>query len=226
MIYKLVRLLANIASFLTTRSKFHGVEKLPLTGGCIIASNHLGRLDVLLVYHVLNRNDIILVVAEKYRKYALVRWLSKQLDAIFIDRYHSDFVAMRKVLERLKSGGVFAVAPEGTRSRTEALQEGRQGPAYLASKAGVPIYPVGAIGTEDSLVKRKLKHLQRTSVEGWVGDPIYLPPLPRENRDQVLQQYTDEIMCQIAALLPVKYRGVYAEHPRLQEILHEKETQL
>jgi hypothetical protein len=26
-------------------------------------------------------------------------------------------------------------------------------------------------------------------------------------------------MCQIAALLPEKYRGVYADHPRLKELL-------
>ncbi len=26
-------------------------------------------------------------------------------------------------------------------------------------------------------------------------------------------------MCQIAAILPEKYRGIYAEHPRLKELL-------
>jgi len=36
----------------------------------------------------------------------------------------------------------------------------------------------------------------------------------------VLKQYTDEIMCHIAAILPEKYRGVYAEHPRLKELLN------
>jgi 1-acyl-sn-glycerol-3-phosphate acyltransferase len=46
-----------------------------------------------------------------------------------------------------------------------------------------------------------------------------LPPLPRGNRDEVLKKYTDEIMCHIAALLPERYRGVYADHPRLKELL-------
>ena len=42
---------------------------------------------------------------------------------------------------------------------------------------------------------------------------------PRENRDEFLQQQTDEIMAQIAVLLPEKYRGVYEKHPRVAELL-------
>jgi 1-acyl-sn-glycerol-3-phosphate acyltransferase len=34
----------------------------------------------------------------------------------------------------------------------------------------------------------------------------------------MLKQYTDELMCRIAVMLPEKYRGVYAEHPRLKEL--------
>jgi hypothetical protein len=34
-----------------------------------------------------------------------------------------------------------------------------------------------------------------------------------------MRQITDEIMCQIAVRLPEKYRGVYADHPRLRELL-------
>ena len=37
-------------------------------------------------------------------------------------------------------------------------------------------------------------------------------------REQAMREATDEIMCQIGALLPEKYRGVYAEHPRLKEL--------
>jgi 1-acyl-sn-glycerol-3-phosphate acyltransferase len=54
-----------------------------------------------------------------------------------------------------------------------------------------------------------------------IGKPFTLPPLPRENRDQVLQEYTDEIMCRIAALIPEKYWGVYKDHPRLHELVEQ-----
>jgi 1-acyl-sn-glycerol-3-phosphate acyltransferase len=64
-----------------------------------------------------------------------------------------------------------------------------------------------------------LKRFRRGHITVTAGPAFTLPPLPRENRDQVLQQYTDEIMCHIAALLPEKYRGVYSNHARLKELL-------
>jgi 1-acyl-sn-glycerol-3-phosphate acyltransferase len=47
-----------------------------------------------------------------------------------------------------------------------------------------------------------------------------LPPLTNKDREAQLQQDTEEIMCQIAALLPESYRGVYADHPRTIELLN------
>ncbi|HSO14048.1 MAG TPA: hypothetical protein VLT51_16855, partial [Anaerolineales bacterium] len=67
-----------------------------------------------------------------------------------------------------------------------------------------------------------LKRLKRTRMTVTAGPSFTLPPLPKENRDEALKQYTDEIMCHIAALLPEKYRGVYEEHPRLKELLEQE----
>ncbi len=197
-----------------------GLEKIPRKGGCIVASNHLGRLDVALVYTVLPRDDIILIVAEKYQKSAFFRWIAKTLDAIFVDRYRSDFKTLRQVLRRLERGEILGIAPEGTRSKTESLLPGQPGTAYLASKTGVPVLPAAITGTEDRVVKQMLRRFRRAEVTVRIGDPFTLPQLPRKNRDQILQDYTDEIMCRIAALLPERYRGVYAQNPRLQEILN------
>jgi len=111
------------------------------------------------------------------------------------------------------------IAPEGTRSRTGSLIEAKPGVSYLATKLNRPIVPVGITGTEDQALIVNLKKLRRGHITVTAGHPFMLPPLPRENRDEVLKQYTDEIMCHIAALLPEKYRGVYANHPRLKELL-------
>jgi 1-acyl-sn-glycerol-3-phosphate acyltransferase len=219
MTYHLIRLFIILICRLTMRLDIDGEQKLPRQGSCIVASNHLGRLDVPLVYYFMRRDDVIVIVAEKYQKYALVRWATRKLNAIFVDRYHSDFSAMRQVLKRLKAGEAFVVAPEGTRSPTGALIEGKPGAAYLAAASGVPILPVAVIGTEDKVAFKELKRLHRVKVRGWVGEPFTLPALPRADREQALQTYTDEIMCRIAALLPEEYRGVYADHPRLKELL-------
>jgi 1-acyl-sn-glycerol-3-phosphate acyltransferase len=53
------------------------------------------------------------------------------------------------------------------------------------------------------------------------GTPFTLPPLPEEDRPAHLRQHTDEIMCRIAVLLPARYHGVHANHPRLKELLSE-----
>ena len=111
------------------------------------------------------------------------------------------------------------LAPEGTRSQSGALLEGRPGASYLATKANVPIIPVALMGTEDWLVKSQITRLRRSKVIIKVGKPFTLPPIKGEYRENSLQDHTDEIMLRIAALLPPAYRGVYANHPRLHEFL-------
>jgi 1-acyl-sn-glycerol-3-phosphate acyltransferase len=219
MLEKFFRGLIKLIISLTCKVTIIGQEKIPREGGCIVAANHIGRLDALFVYTVLPRNDVILTVAEKYQSIGFFRWAGRTMDVLWIDRFNTDFGTLRKVLQRLKKGEIYGVAPEGTRSKTEALQPGKMGTVYLAAKTQVPILPAAFTGTEDRLIRMNLKRLKRTPVTVTIGDPINLPSLPRADRDEFLQQTTDELMCQIAAMLPEKYHGVYAQHPRLQEIL-------
>jgi len=218
-----VRAIIHLFFRLFIRLEADGLENLPAQGGFIIAANHLGRLDVPLVYHLLERRDISLMVAEKYHKYAIYRWLVKNMNAIWVNRFGADFSVLRAMLQRLRQGSVLVIAPEGTRSPTGALIEGKPGVSYLAAKAGVPIVPVGSTGTQDSLVKSTFLRFKKPHIALKVGKPFNLPPLDGRDRDSVLEGYTTEIMCQIAALLPPEYRGVYAEHPRLQAVLSEQE---
>jgi 1-acyl-sn-glycerol-3-phosphate acyltransferase len=202
-----------------------GMENIPVQGSYVAVSNHLGRLDPALVYYLLTRKDVYLLVAEKYQKYAVVRWLVRHLDGMFIDRYNADFRTLRVILERLQNGGVVALAPEGTRSSSVALIHAWPGASYLAAKAGVPVLPVAVTGTEDVVVKDRLRHFKRIHIRIRVGEPFMLPPLNKQERDKILQQSTDEMMCQIAALLPPAYRGIYADHPRLAELLRSTPSQ-
>jgi 1-acyl-sn-glycerol-3-phosphate acyltransferase len=72
-------------------------------------------------------------------------------------------------------------------------------------------------GTEDAVAQ--LFRFRRPLIRVCVGQPFTLPPVERRQRAEMLQRNTDEIMCQIAALLPPEYRGAYADHPRLAELL-------
>lgn len=223
MFLRTIRTVFRVVVSTGARVTMTGYENIPREGGAIVVTNHIGRLDAMLGVVLSNRDDIILMIADKYYKYPLWRNLGDNLDAIWLDREEVDFHSLREVMRRLKKGGILGIAPEGTRSKTEALVPGKPGAAYLASRSQVPLIPVGVAGTEDRLVKQRLKRLRRLDISINIGKPFMLPPLPRKNRDEFLEQSTDEIMCQIAALLPPEYRGVYADYPRVSELLLEQQ---
>ncbi|MEX2143185.1 MAG: lysophospholipid acyltransferase family protein [Anaerolineales bacterium] len=208
------RKVAALLAYSITRLDISGGERLKNTEGTVIVvSNHLGRLDALLTIAFASRDDIIVVVAEKYRQIGIARWLVKQLDLLFLERFESDLGTLREVLRRLQRGGYLVIAPEGTRSPSEALLQGKPGAAFLAAKTNASIIPVGVTGTEDRVVKETLRKFRRPKVHVVVGEPFSIPSLPKQGRTEFLEQQTDEIMARIACLLPERYRGIYANHP-------------
>jgi 1-acyl-sn-glycerol-3-phosphate acyltransferase len=196
-----------------------GFEHLPPGQGYVVAANHIGRLDAALAYYVLDRPDIVMVVAEKYEKYAFFRWLVRITNGMFIDRFNADIGAVRATLRRLNKGQILTITPEGTRSKSGNLIQAKPGGIYLAWKAGVPILPVAIMGCEDAVVKDRLLHFRRLHIKVVAGPSFTLPLIAGKGREALMQHYTDEVMCRIAALLPEARRGFYAGHPRLTEIL-------
>ena len=220
--HNLLRWLISLLLNLVARIDIHGYEYLPAEGNCVVATNHLGIIDVPIGLYALKRWDIFVMIGEKWEKVGLFRWAGKYLNLIFIDRFNPDIKTLRKVISLMEKNKILVIAPEGTRSRTGALIEAKPGVSYLAAKLNRPIVPVAITGTEDEVLLANLKRLRRSDITVTAGPAFTLPPLPRENRDQALKRYTDEIMCRIAAILPEKYRGVYADHPRLKELLQNK----
>ncbi len=211
----LVRVLFNIIA----RVDVKGYENLPKQGSFVIATNHLGILDAPIAFYALDYWDMFVLIGEKWEKVALFRWLGKYFNFIFIDRFNPDIKTLRKVISLMEKDNILVIAPEGTRSRVGSLIEAKPSVSYLATKLNRPIVPVALTGTEDQALFGNLKRLRRAHFTITAGEAFTLPPLSRENRDETLKRYTDEIMCHIAALLPEKYRGVYADHPRLKELL-------
>jgi len=218
--YRTLRSIVRIVMKIITRIEVHGMEKMP-SGNLIIAANHLGRLDTAILLCVLDREDIIMAIAEKYKDHPVFGAIGRAVNGIWLNRFEADFSAMRQILERMKQGGLLVIAPEGTRSKTEALQQGKMGVAFLASKSGYPILPVAVTGTEDRGIVENLKHFRRSRIVVRAGDLMKVEIPKGKGREEAMREATDEIMCRIGVLLPEKYRGVYAEHPRLMELLSE-----
>jgi 1-acyl-sn-glycerol-3-phosphate acyltransferase len=201
-----------------TRIETHRVEKIP-EGNVIVAANHLGRLDTAVLLCVLDREDIIMPIAEKYKNHPVFGAIGRAANGIWLNRFEADYSAFRQILERMEGGGLLVIAPEGTRSRTESLQEGKMGVAFLAGKSGYPVLPVAVTGTEDRLIVENLKRFRRTKIVVRTGDLLHIEIPKGRGREETMREVTDEIMCRIGAMLPEKYRGVYADHPRLKELL-------
>jgi 1-acyl-sn-glycerol-3-phosphate acyltransferase len=219
--YKTLRSIVRFIMNIIADVEVHGAEKLP-KGNVIVAANHLGRLDTATLLYILDREDIIMPVAEKYKNHPLYGAIGRAANAIWLNRFEADFSALRQILTRMEQGGMLVIAPEGTRSKTEALQEAKLGVAFLASKSGYPVLPVAVTGTEDRGVADNLKHFRRLKIVVRAGDPFMVEIPKGKGREQAMREATDEIMCRIGAILPEKYRGVYAEHPRLKELLEIK----
>ena len=198
--------------------EINGIDKLP-EGNVIVAANHLGRLDTAALLCILDREDIIMPVAEKYKDHLLYGAIGRAANAVWLNRFEADYSAFRQILERMKEGGLLVIAPEGTRSKTEALQEAKMGVVFLASKSGYPVLPVAVTGTEDRLILENLKHFRRSKITATAAELMHVEIPKGKGREEAMRQVTDEIMCQIAALLPEKYRGVYSDHPRLKVLL-------
>jgi len=217
--YKTLSRFVRVVMDLIADVEIVGMEHVP-QGNVIAAANHLGRLDTAVLLYGLEREDIIMAVAEKYKDHWLYGAIGRAVNAIWLNRFDVDFAALREILGRMKQGGVFVIAPEGTRSKTRSMQQGKMGVAFLAAKSGFPVVPVALSGTEDDGVKENLRRFRCLKIRAVVGQPFFIEIPNGKGRDDAMRAATDELMCRIASMLPESYRGYYRDFPRVKELLN------
>lgn len=212
----------RVLFFLLTRVQVSGKQYFPETGGYIVAANHLSIIEVPLVYCLINRENVTGLVAKKHQKNPFFHWVIDTMGGIWLNRNEIDTRALRAARDHVKSGGVLGIAPEGTRSDTGALIQAKTGVAFIADQAKAPILPVAVSGTWQ--ITSEILTLRRPVIKVNFGEPFTLPVVDRSSREADLKRNTDEIMCRLAALLPPENRGVYADHPRVQELIRIQES--
>jgi len=198
-----------------TKLETMGVENVPRQGACLMVINHLSIADPALICAT-NPRQCLMFVADKWKHVPVVSHISNTFGVIWVARGEVDRTALKDSLDFLKAGWMLGIAPEGQRSRSGILQAGKPGAAYLADRAHVPILPVAMMGTET--ISSNLKRRRRAPVKCVYGKPFRLPTNGRARADE-LDKMTDLIMCHLAALLEPQYRGAYADHPQLKELL-------
>lgn len=183
--------------------------KIPSRGPLILVTNHINSLEVpLLFVHLQPRKLIGLAKIETWHN-KFMGWLFDLWDAIPVRRGEADLDAIRACLEVLKSGDILAIAPEGTRSYNGHLLPAQPGIVLIALHSGAPIIPMAHWGGEH--FSSNLKKLKRTDFHIRVGKLFYLDAKGEKVNGKICQEMADEIMSQIAGLMPEEYHGEYAD---------------
>lgn len=198
---------AIVALHFLARTDCQGRENVPAAGPCIITANHIHNFDIIFFGRYTRRYPHFMAKQELYRN-PMFGWYIRQLGSFPVNRGESDKWALRQAGRVLADGQILFMFPEGTRSGRQAqLRRGKVGAVKLALQHQVPLVPAAIWGTEKlhfSLTRTNLINIR------------YSPPLdlaalagPPPYHHQTLRDLTDQVMQQIAAMLPPEYRGVY-----------------
>ncbi len=194
MSYKLARIIFGFIYAIFFRLRIIGGENVPQQGAAIIASNHVSNLDPPTLGTACKARKIdFMAKIELFRNPVFAAIISK-LGAFPVRRGTSDRAAIKTALERLRSGRVLGIFPEGTRSKNGALGKAEPGAIMLACKTGATIIPAAISGTEKISLSRPFPQI--TVI---FGKPLPMP----ENLDEkdTPQQIADSLMQEIGSLL-------------------------
>jgi len=178
--YQLSRAVAGPFLHGIWRPKVTGLKNIPASGGAILAANHLSFVDSVFMPLMVERPVTFSAKSEYFtasgpaaRMMAFYLKATKQLR---MDREgpRAAQETLEAALALLQAGNLFGIYPEGTRSPDGRLYRGRPGVGWLALKSGLPVIPIGMVGTRrvlppGSVVPRPGR------VEVRVGAPLEIP---------------------------------------------------
>ena len=183
--------------------------KVPANGPLIIYANHTGQVEIPIVFtQLLPRPVTGLAKIESWDNW-FFNWIFTMFNAIPIRRGEADMEAMHRMLGALDKKYIVGLAPEGTRNKTGVLRRALPGVVILALKSEAPLLPIVHWGGENFL--RNLKRLKRTDFHIRCGRKFYLDTQRERVTKEVRQHMVDEMMYQLAMLLPPEYRGAYSD---------------
>ena len=204
-----VHLVIRFLLFFICKIDRDALKAVPTKGPMIFVGNHVNFLDAPVAATFSYPREIVSLVKKETFDNPVFRFLFKTWGSIPVNRGTADFEAFRKADEVLRQGKFFAISPEGTRTKNGSLIQGHPGIVIVALKSGAPILPVVQYGAEK--FHENFKKFKRTKITVKVGEPFKIKPSCPFPRKEERQLITDEIMYQMAKLLPEEYRGYYSD---------------
>jgi len=187
-----------------------GAENIPLGRPYIVAVNHVSIIDPPAVLAYWPERLEAIGAVDVFDK-PIQGQMLKMYGTIPVHRGEYDRALLEKMLDLLAAGRPLMIAPEGGRSHVTAMRRAKPGVGFILQRAGVPVLPVGLVGTTGDFIQRGLRG-ERPRIEIRIGRAVPLPPIPEDPaaRRASRQQWADLVMSHIAGLLPEEYRGVYS----------------
>jgi 1-acyl-sn-glycerol-3-phosphate acyltransferase len=193
------------------------LAKVPARGPLILITNHVHMAEIpTLFLRLLPRPVTGMLLASRWDN-PLFRWMLNSFQILPLKRGEADLAGLRRGLEMLKKGYIVIIDPEGTRSHTGILQQGRAGAVLMALHSGAPLIPVVHYGSEN--YKENLRRLRRTDFHFVVGPTFRIKPQTAAELHANREAIVAEVMAQMAILLPPQYRGAYATAKPTQNFL-------
>jgi 1-acyl-sn-glycerol-3-phosphate acyltransferase len=188
-----------------------GKENILRGRPCVVAMNHVSIFDPPLAGSFWPGPLEVIGAVDVFDK-PFQGQILRAYGVIPVHRGDYDRPLLNRMVRILEAGIPLLISPEGSRSHVPGLKTAKQGVAYLIEKTGVPVVPVALVGTTEDFWQRA-KRGERPPLEIRIGKPILLPEITAKGTERhAARQYNaDLVMRHIAGLLPVGYRGVYAE---------------
>jgi 1-acyl-sn-glycerol-3-phosphate acyltransferase len=181
-----------------------GRENARYADGFLLASNHISHFDPFLISLPVRRKIDWMTMAEFFSP-PPVGFFLRSIDAFPAERDRADLKTIRTAIDRLKSGHVVGLFPEGgIRDGARSLLEGaplRPGAATLAQIADVPVVPCVILGTDRFYSKKQWLPFRRTPVWIAFGKPILC--FPELQKSQARERIESE--------LAAAFKNLYAE---------------
>lgn len=200
--------------------KIEGREHVPMQGGAILACNHPGGVDVIILGYASPRQIYYMAKEELFKIHPALSWLLFKVGAFPVRRGRNDVGAIATSVATVKQGKLLGMFPEGTRDRDLGLTRGRNGAVRIALATGAPIVPCALIGM--GRFNREWRNpLRRPKAILRFGKPIYFDKNEGTSAE-ILQRYSDTVMYAIAEMLPPELRGIYADPASLESTQNDR----
>jgi 1-acyl-sn-glycerol-3-phosphate acyltransferase len=139
-LYNIGKGLCRLITRLIFRIRVRGRDHIPRQGGFILALNHVSYYDPPVGGSWSPRVVYFMAKAELFKN-RLFAAVLRDVNALPVKRGTIDRDAVTRCLQVIESGYGLVVFPEGTRSKTGKLLEGKPGIGLLARKAGCAVVP-------------------------------------------------------------------------------------